>query len=125
MTGPISLGTFEPVGSSRGLPGTPVRPTARKWWFEDPGPAFFNKWSITHVGWGIAWQLMFPDRYLAGLVVHTIYESIEGYIFPREDRDPSLRNHVGDTVCFGAGMLAASWATRRSALAGRSLRGVV
>jgi hypothetical protein len=83
-------------------------PARGKWWFEDPGPAFFNKWSLTHVGWGVAWQLVFPKRYFAGLVAHTIYESIEGYIFPREDRDVSMRNHVGDTIAFGAGMLVVS-----------------
>jgi hypothetical protein len=85
----------------------PPAPTApeKKWWFEDPGPAFFNRWSFAHVGWGVVFQLLFPERYLAGLVVHTIYESIEGYIFPREDRDTSMRNHVGDTAAFAAGML--------------------
>lgn len=77
----------------------------RPWYFEKTGPAFFNEWSITHVGWGVVWQLLFPDRYLTGLVAHTIYESIEGRIFPAEFRDVSMKNHVGDTVAFTVGMM--------------------
>lgn len=77
----------------------------RPWWFESTGPAYFNEWSIAHVGWGVVWQLLFPDHRLAGLVVHTIYESIEGHIFPAKDRDVSMANHVGDTAAFAAGML--------------------
>lgn len=77
----------------------------RPWWFESTGPAFFNEWSLAHVGWGVVWQLLFPGRRLAGLVAHTIYESIEGQIFPRTDRDVSMENHVGDTIAFAAGML--------------------
>ena len=76
------------------------------WYFEKTGPAFFNEWSLTHLGWGALFQLLFPDRRLTGLVLHTIYESIEGYIFPVEFRDASMRNHVGDTLAFAAGMLA-------------------
>lgn len=76
----------------------------KPWYFEKTGPAFFNKWSLTHVGWGAVFQLFFPNRHLAGLVVHTIYESIEGYIFPAAFRDVSMRNHVGDTIAFAAGM---------------------
>lgn len=76
------------------------------WYFEKTGPAFFNEWSVTHLGWGALFQLLFPDRRVTGLVLHTIYESIEGYIFPAEFRDVSKRNHVGDTIAFAAGMLA-------------------
>lgn len=75
------------------------------WYFEKTGPAFFNEWSLAHVGWGLIWQALFPKRYVTGLVVHTIYESIEGRIFPAEFRDVSMRNHVGDTIAFAAGML--------------------
>ena len=76
------------------------------WYFEKTGPAVFNEWSLTHLGWGALFQLLFPDRRLTGLVLHTIYESIEGYIFPLEFRDASMRNHVGDTIAFAAGMFA-------------------
>ena len=76
------------------------------WYFEKTGPTFFNEWSFMHLGWGALFQLVFPDRYVTGLVLHTIYESIEGYIFPAEFRDTSMRNHVGDTIAFAAGMLA-------------------
>src|SRR5262249_35450515 len=74
----------------------------RPWWFASTGPAFFNDGSLAHVVWGVVWQLLFPERYLAGLVAHTIYESIEGYIFPAADRDISMENHVGDTIAFTA-----------------------
>ena len=74
------------------------------WYFEKTGPSFFNAWSFTHLGWGMLFQLVFPDRKLTGLVLHTIYESIEGYIFPAEFRDVSFRNHVGDTIAFAVGM---------------------
>lgn len=83
-------------------------PKCVPWYFEKTGPAFFNEWSITHVGWGALFQFLFPNRYVTGLVLHTIYESIEGHIFPAEFRDTSTRNHVGDTIAFAAGMLVAS-----------------
>ena len=76
------------------------------WYFEKTGPAFFNEWSLTHVAWGALFQLLFPDRRFTGLVLHTIYESIEGSIFPVQFRDASMRNHIGDTLAFAAGMLA-------------------
>jgi len=78
------------------------------WYFEKTGPSFFNAWSFVHVGSGALFQLLFPDRYVAGLVTHTIYEAIEGRIFPLEFRDPSFRNHVGDTIAFAVGMWIAS-----------------
>ena len=84
----------------------PSDPKRVPWYFENTGPSFFNAWSLTHVGWGALFQLLFPKRYVTGLVLHTIYESIEGYIFPAEFRDTSMRNHVGDTIAFAAGMLA-------------------
>lgn len=82
-------------------------PKQLPWYFEKTGPAFFNEWSLAHVAWGAVFQLVFPKRYVTGLVVHTIYESIEGYIFPAGFRDVSMRNHVGDTIAFAAGMLIA------------------
>ena len=84
----------------------PQGPKRVPWYFEKTGPAFFNEWSLTHLGWGALFQLLFPDRYVTGLVLHTIYESIEGHIFPAAFRDTSMRNHVGDTLAFTAGMLA-------------------
>lgn len=74
------------------------------WYFEKTGPAFFNEWSLTHVAWGALFQYLFPGKKVAGLVLHTLYESIEGYIFPADFRDVSFRNHVGDTIAFAAGM---------------------
>lgn len=86
------------------MAATPRDPKERPWYFEKTGPAFFNEWSLTHVGGGALFQLLFPDRKVAGLVLHTIYEAIEGYIFPAAFRDVSMRNHVGDTLAFVAGM---------------------
>ena len=85
---------------------TTQEPKQVPWYFEKTGPALFNEWSLTHLGWVALFQLLFPDRRLTSLVLHTIYESIEGYIFPLEFRDSSMRNHVGDTIAFAAGMLA-------------------
>jgi hypothetical protein len=75
------------------------------WYFEKTGPAYFNEWSLAHVAWGALFQYLFPGRQVAGLVLHTIYESIEGRIFPAEFRDISMQNHLGDTAAFVAGML--------------------
>ena len=89
------------------LVASPTRnPKQVPWYFEKTGPALFNEWSLTHLGWGALFQLLFPDRRITGLVLHTIYESIESYIFPLQFRDASTRNHVGDTIAFAAGMLA-------------------
>ena len=90
---------------ARAIP-TPQEPKRVPWYFEKTGPALFNEWSLTHLGWGALFQLLFPDRRVTGLVLHTIYESIEGLIFPLEFRDSSMRNHVGDTIAFAVGMLA-------------------
>ena len=92
--------------ASASAAATSQDPKRVPWYFEKTGPALFNEWSVTHLGWGALFQLLFPDRYVTGLVLHTIYESIEGYIFPVEFRDASMRNHVGDTIAFAAGMLA-------------------
>lgn len=86
----------------------------RPWYFEKTGPAFFNEWTLTHLGWGMLYQLVFPNRRVTGLVLHTIYESIEGYIFPAKFRDTSMRNHVGDTIAFTVGMLVVPSPSKRS-----------
>ena len=102
------IGSVSPRRDSKAPPAPTKLPQDRKvpWYFEKTGPSFFNAWSLTHLGWGALFQLLFPDRYVTGLVLHTIYESIEGRIFPLEFRDSSMRNHVGDTIAFAAGMLA-------------------
>ena len=104
------------VRDGRKIDGVMALPQDRKvpWYFEKTGPSFFNAWSLTHVGWGALFQLMFPKRYVTGLVLHTIYESIEGYIFPAAFRDTSMRNHVGDTIAFAAGMLVIPSLSKRS-----------
>jgi hypothetical protein len=98
--------------------GTPQKFQERRvpWYFEKTGPSFFNAWSFTHLGWGVLFQSVFPGRFGTGLMLHTIYESIEGYIFPAEFRDVSMRNHVGDTLAFTAGMLVMSSAKERARL---------
>lgn len=74
----------------------------QEWFFESPGPAFFNEWTWTHFAWGLgSWR--FTKSHLTGLAAHTLYEFVEGDIFPVEARDVSLENHVGDTVAFLAG----------------------
>ena len=94
------------------------------WYFEKTGPALFNEWSLTHLGWGALFQAVFPERKLTGLVLHTIYESVEGYIFPLEFRDASMRNHVGDTIAFAAGMLLVEhwWPNRKAGKPASHLR---
>ncbi len=76
------------------------------WFFETPGPAFFNEWTWTHFAWGlVSWRL--TKNHWAGLAGHTIYEAVEGEIFPARARDISLQNHAGDTVAFLAGSFVA------------------
>ena len=74
------------------------------WFFETTQQQLFNEWTWTHLFWG-----MFSTRFiksdLNALLVHTAYESIEGFIFPSEARDVSMRNHIGDTLAFLAGRL--------------------
>jgi hypothetical protein len=79
--------------------------TASPWYREHPGPALFNEWTWTHFAWG-----MLARKYvglIAALALHTVYEMIEGALFPLPDRDPSMRNHVGDTVALAAGWYVA------------------
>lgn len=71
------------------------------WFHETVGPGFTNEWTITHVAWG-----MLSARYLGpwgALAAHTLYELVEGRIFPDPHRDVSMRNHVGDTLAFMMG----------------------
>jgi len=77
----------------------------RPWYHETIGPRFFNEWSLVHVATGALWGAIFPGRIKTGMLAHTLYEMIEGQIFPIEHRDVSFRNHVGDSLAFLAGML--------------------
>ena len=86
------------------------------WYHEPKGPEFFNAWTIAHAAWGaVAARYVnslprggagrFP--FVAALVLHTVYELAEQDIFPLKDRDVSTENHIGDTLGFSAGYLAA------------------
>ena len=72
------------------------------WYHEQPGPELFNSWTWTHFAWGMA-SARAGVGFLNAFLLHTGYEMVEGFIFPWEDRDVSMRNHVGDTVAFLAG----------------------
>lgn len=72
----------------------------------------FNEWTIAHVASGVLWGMMKPGAMLTGVAAHTAYEMVEGNIFPRDDRDVSMRNHLGDTLAFVAGMLLGSGGKR-------------
>lgn len=82
------------------------RPELRSnpWYHERKGPDYFNAWTVTHAAWGAVASGFIP--FTGALILHTLYETIEQDIFPLEDRDISLRNHVGDTLGFVAGYLA-------------------
>jgi hypothetical protein len=84
----------------------------RPWYFETPGPSLVNEWTIVHFATGALWGAAKPDAILTGLVGHTAYEMIEGSLFPIEDRDVSMRNHVGDSLAFLAGMIVAKLVRR-------------
>ncbi len=54
---------------------------------------------------------MFAARHLGpmqAVAVHTLYEMVEGNLFPREHRDVSMLNHVGDSIAFVAGYFLAN-----------------
>ena len=69
---------------------------------------YFNAWSLVHFSVGVlTWTVL--RNQLAGLVIHTAYEAVEGDFFPWYHRDRSMANHVGDTVAFLAGSLLASF----------------
>lgn len=75
----------------------------KPWFYETPEPHFFNEWTQAHLGSGVAWGLAFPESYVGGFAVHTLYEMVEGRLFSIDMRDVSMRNHVGDTIAFLAG----------------------
>jgi len=77
-------------------------------YFHEEGQGqLFNAWSLVHFSVGVlSWTLLRSQ--LAGLVAHTIYESVEGEFFPSDHRDRSMTNHIGDTVAFLAGSSLAS-----------------
>lgn len=79
--------------------------SVKPWYYETPGSRVFNEWTITHVAWGVLWGAVKPGALVSGILFHTTYELIEGYIFAIEDRDTSMRNHIGDTLAFLAGAL--------------------
>jgi hypothetical protein len=63
---------------------------------------YFNAWTLVHFSTGVwAWTVLRSQ--LGGLLIHTIYEAIEGDYFPSDHRDRSIKNHVGDTLAFLAG----------------------
>lgn len=72
---------------------------------ESPGPAYFNHWTLAHIFWGVV-AARYHLQFAEALILHTGYEGIEGYFFTH--RDESMENHVGDTIAFAAGFLAAS-----------------
>ena len=87
----------------------------RPWFHETPEPHLFNEWTWTHFAWGMA-SAGFARTWWSALLLHTMYEAVEGRIFPLKHRDASMLNHVGDTVAFLAGRAAvqASSHARRS-----------
>jgi hypothetical protein len=83
-----------------------IRPgTIPAWHHEKAGPAFFNAWTLTHVAWGFIAER--AVSFGIAMAAHFAYEMVEGEIFPAEDRDISMANHVGDTVGFIAGFYLA------------------
>lgn len=82
----------------------PIMP--QPWYHEHAGPSLFNSWSWTHFAWGMAAR-KYGTEYGIGfwfaLLLHTFYELVEGRLFPIQHRDPSMLNHVGDTIAFAAG----------------------
>lgn len=78
----------------------------KPWYHETTEPALFNEWTWSHFAWGMAAAKFGPEHgigFLGAVVLHTIYESVEGFIFPDPNRDVSMRNHAGDTIAFAAG----------------------
>lgn len=86
-----------------------ARPDAENvlpWFHETAGPSLLNEWTWTHVAWGVASAKLTGDEFTA-LAAHTLYEAVEGRIFPDPYRDVSFVNHVGDTLAFIAGRIVA------------------
>ena len=74
------------------------------WYHETVGPLLVNKWTVTHVAWGVA-SVKYVDSFWLALGLHTLYEMVEGGIFPLPHRDVSMLNHVGDSLAFVVGRL--------------------
>lgn len=81
----------------------------KAYYFHEEGQGqYFNAWSLVHFSVGVmAWTVL--RNQLAGLAIHTVYESVEGEFFPSDHRDRSMTNHVGDTIAFMAGSFLASY----------------
>jgi hypothetical protein len=77
---------------------------ALPWFYETTGPCLLNEWTWTHVAWGMA-SVKLTGNDLTALAGHTLYEAVEGRIFPDPYRDTSFLNHVGDTLAFIVGRL--------------------
>ena len=76
------------------------------WFHEAAGPSLFNEWTVAHILWGmVSAQRM---GLWAALGLHTLYEAVEGRLFPVPHRDVSGLNHAGDTLAF----LAGRWVAR-------------
>jgi len=83
------------------LPPAPDTP----WYHETTSAKLFNEWTWTHVVWGMVSAGLIRQWWMA-LLAHTIYEAVEGNIFPVQNRDVSWTNHMGDSVAFMAGRVA-------------------
>lgn len=77
----------------------------KPWFYETTEPALFNEWTWSHFFWGLLSASTVRSDVTA-IGAHTVYEMIEGWIFPWEYRDISMLNHIGDTVAFIAGRIA-------------------
>lgn len=72
-------------------------------WFHEHGYGqLWNEWTWTHIAWGIL-SYQVTKGYVVGFLAHTLYEIVEGRLFPTANRDVSITNHIGDTVAFLAG----------------------
>lgn len=60
------------------------------------------------MAWGVIGYRL-TGQFTAPLVLHTMYEAIEGQLFPDASRDVSMRNHLGDTIAFAAGLGLAAY----------------
>jgi hypothetical protein len=67
------------------------------WYHETAGPHYVNEWTWTHVVWGSILYRM-TGSVAGALAWHTVYEMIEGQLFPSENRDTSMENHIGDSI---------------------------
>ena len=77
----------------------------KPWYYETTQPQLFNEWTWTHFAWGML-SKQYTQSHLVALAGHTLYEVLEGNLFPGPMRDTSMLNHVGDTIAFLAGRVA-------------------